>query len=50
MRVNGEKTKELVVDFGTSPSTIPRVSIHDTEVDRVESTNLLGGIIASDLS
>ena len=50
MWLNSEKTKELAGNFGKSPFTFPGISIHGTDVDRVESTNLLGGVIASDLS
>ena len=50
MWVNGEKTKELVVDFGKSPSTIPCIGIHGAEVDQVESSNLLGIVLTSNLS
>jgi hypothetical protein len=50
MRANCEKTKELVVDFGRSQSTIPRISVQGTEIERVESTKLLGVIITSKLT
>ena len=39
--VNGEKSKELVVDLRKSPSIILRISVHSTEVDWFESSNLL---------
>ena len=49
MNVKYEKTKELVVDFGRSPSTTPSISIQDMEIERVEFTTLLGITITSDL-
>ena len=45
-----KKTKELVADFGRSPSTISGISIHDMETECVESTKPLRVTITSNLS
>ncbi len=44
-KLNGTKTKEMVITFAKDPPHIPLININSTEVERVKSTKLLGVII-----
>ncbi len=40
-KLNGTKTKEMVITFAKDPPHIPLININGTEVERVKSTKLL---------
>jgi hypothetical protein len=42
MVLNGKKTKEIIFDFRVRKTTIRRIKMYDSEVERVTSFKLLG--------
>ncbi len=48
-RINGTKTKEMIITFQTNPPPIPLLKINGTVIERVKSSKLLGIIIFDDL-
>ncbi len=48
-KLNGTKTKEMIITFAKGPPHIPLININGTEVERVKSTKLLGVIISDNL-
>ncbi len=48
-KLNGTKTKEMVLTFAKDPPHIPLINMNGTEVERVKSTKLLGVIISDNL-
>ncbi len=48
-KLNGTKTKEMVITFAKDPPHIPLININGTEVERVKSTKLLRVIISDNL-
>ncbi len=47
-RINGVKTKEIIITFQNNPPPIPPLNINGTAVERVKSSKLLGIIISDD--
>ena len=50
MRINGSKTKEMLISFSKSQADVPHISIDGSLLERVESVTLLGVQISNDLS
>ena len=52
MSLNEDKTKEMLVYFGTKPDpdNIERISVNGKVIERVKDFKLLGVYISSDLS
>ncbi len=48
-RINGVKTKEMIITFQKKPPPIPPLNINGTAIERVKSSKLLGIIISDDL-
>ncbi len=48
-KINGTKTKEMVITFAKDPHHIRLININGTEVERVKSTKLMGVIISDNL-
>jgi len=49
MKINPEKTKELIIDFSRNNSDIPPLYMNDTTVERVKSAKLVGVHVQDDL-
>ena len=49
MKLNCDKTKEIVIDFRVKKTDIESISMQDTVIERVKSSKLLGVIISDDL-
>jgi hypothetical protein len=50
MRINGSKTKEMLISFSKSQPDVPHISIDGCLLERVDSVTLLGVQISHDLS
>ncbi len=48
-RINGVKTKEMIITFQNNPPPIPPLNINGTVIERVKSSKLLRIIICDDL-
>ncbi len=48
-RINGAKTKEMIITCQTNPPPIPPLNINGTAIERIKSSKLLGIIITDDL-
>ncbi len=49
MKINGKKTKEMVISFKRVPPFIPPLKINGLDIDRVTISKLLGIYVSSDL-
>ena len=49
MKINAEKTKEMVISFSTKPVAPPPVTINNTAIERTESFKLLGVVLSNRL-
>jgi hypothetical protein len=50
MRLNTDKTKEMLIDFSKKPFNIKPICMNDSDIERVKSTKLLGVIINNTLT
>ena len=50
MKINCDKTKELIVDFRRNKSLVPKITMSGVEIERVAVSKLLGVIISDDLT
>jgi hypothetical protein len=50
MKINTDKTKEMVIYFGRSNFSFPLISMNDSELERVSNTKLLGVILNNKLT
>ena len=50
MKINTDKTKELLIDFSRNPCSIDPISMNTNEIEREKSTKLLGLIINDKLT
>jgi hypothetical protein len=50
MKINVDKTKEMIIYFGKKNMCFPYIKMNDNELERVESTKLLGLIINNKLT
>ncbi len=48
-RIDGVKTKEMIISFQNNPPPIPPLNINGTVIERVKSSKFLGIIISGDL-
>ncbi len=48
-KLNGTKTKEMIITYAKDSPHIPLINMNGTEVERVKSTKLLGVIISDNL-
>lgn len=49
MKLNCDKTKEILVDFRRKKQPVPKITMCDVEIERVKSTKLLGVLISENL-
>jgi hypothetical protein len=49
MKINPQKTKEMIINFSKRKCTIPMLKINDQPIERVNEINLLGVSISNDL-
>ncbi len=50
MKINGQKTKEIVMSFKKVPPFIPPLKVNCLDIDRVSISKLLGIYVCSDLN
>ena len=50
MKINASKTKEMIIRFGKGAESIPKISIDEYEIERVDHTKVLGVTLSSDLT
>ena len=50
IKINASKTKEMIIRFGKGAELIPKISIDECEIERVDHTKVLGVTLSSDLT
>ena len=50
MQINCDKTKEMIIYFGRKQINMPKITMNNTKLERVENTKLLGVIINNKLT
>ncbi len=48
-RINGKKTKEMIISFKKKPPHFPSLKVRGATIERVVSSKLLGIYVSSDL-